>query len=584
MRGAPAAAAGPETGGAAPAEAGAVYRREFRLVAERAWCHWNRDLGSSSFGSFDRAYWGWKQKDLSDATLQYAALVVIEHARQRGVDRSLGPLLEGYVDFCLRLQHRNGSLDQCYPFERTPSVIYDILPALWAVYEGPYLQSPESRGKLETLIHRGVKFGLGHDELHGAIANHFAHYAYELYRYHQVFGDPDAQRKADGYLERVLALFDREEGWFVEYHGPDPGYQTRTMRYLAKIASLLDSDEIWKTLGRAAEFIDALLMPDGSLHPMLGARSTALVYPSGFERLAAREPRFQPLAERIRHGWERQRVPLPSWLDFDNALRLAVDAHEAAEVLAQSSPAAAPPCAGPDPAGERSLVQLQRAGITVWREPRRCVYVGQQLGGVVVVYTRDERGGWNLAHEDSGYVLCDPGRQRRWLTRMPGAGKAIETSPDRIVVEAGFLESLHDELSTPKLLLLRLLNLTVLRVQRLGDLFRRVVVRRLMGKRSRLPLRLRREITLAADRITVCDRLSGAIGKVKGRAQLFRCRRVTGTHMASARYFQPQEIEGALPDWHVALPLPGSGLCEMRTAVPAPTGGSLPEARRPRND
>jgi len=65
---------------------------------------------------------------------------------------------------------------------------------------------------------------------------------------------------------------------------------------------------------------------------VLGTRSTALVYPSGFMRLAARSPCFASVAALVHEGWARARVPLPSTLDFDNAIRLAEDAREAAAI------------------------------------------------------------------------------------------------------------------------------------------------------------------------------------------------------------------------------------------------------------
>jgi hypothetical protein len=48
-------------------------------------------------------------------------------------------------------------------------------------------------------------------------------------------------------------------------------------------------------------------------------------------------------------------------------------------------------------------------------------------------------------------------------------------------------------------------------------------------------------VTVAPGRVRIRDRIVG--GPPDAGAQLFRCRRVTGTHMASARYFQEQEIE-----------------------------------------
>lgn len=517
-----------------------IFTTEFELTARRALSMWNRDPASPSFGSFDRAYWGWKAKDFGDATLQYAARLAVEYVARRGAPLDgdvLSVWLEGYVDYCRRAQHSDGSFDQCYPNERTPGVVYDMLSALLYVRGCGYLTSARAQADLDGVIDRAVAFALSKDERHGDIANHFAAYAFELLNYGQARNDAAASARGLQYLDRLLNLLDREEGWFREYQGPDAGYQTRTLRYLTKCADLRDDGALWDAAERAAAFIERVLMPDGSVHPMLGTRATALVYPSGFMRLARRSPRFAPLATLIRAGWERARVPLPSTLDFDNAIRLADDAREAAAILPLTTGAL-------DARTPPSRIDMPRAGLTVWRDADRAVFVASRLGGVVVIYDRSADGAWRLRHEDSGYLVSsDPGpNPSRWVSRFPDSGTVVASADGRIVVRARMARSLHEELTPTRLVVLRLLNATLLRVQWIGDLFRRLVVRRLMNRAEWLGLEIEREITVDPARLQIRDRIV-ASGRRQPEAQLFRCRRITGTHMATARYFQEQEIE-----------------------------------------
>jgi len=513
-----------------------VFLSEFELTARRALSMWNRDPASPSRGSFDRAYWGWKAKDFSDATLQYAAKLVIGYARLNGEFRqsaALGAWLEEYVAYCCRAQQPDGSFDQCYPHERTPGVVYDMLSALLEVHDSECLASARARAALEEVMVRAVAFALSEDERHGEIANHLASYAFELLNYGRARGDAAATSRGMQYLDRLLALFDRDEGWFLEYQGPDAGYQTRTLRYLAKCAELIGDSALWDTAERAGQFLEQVLMPDGSVHPMLGTRSTALVYPSGFMRLAARSPRFASVAALVHEGWSRARVPLPSTLDFDNAIRLAEDAREAAAI-------GVPPVRAVESAAVAPRVDLPRAGLTVWRTPSRAVFVASRLGGVVVVYDRAHDGTWQLRREDSGYLVARADGSR-WLSRFPGAGTLVTSAGARLVIRTRFARSLHEELTPARLVLLRVLNATVLRIQWVADLFRRLVVRRLMSRVDWLGLEIEREVTMEAHGLQIRDRLVGSWRDA--RAQLFRCRRVTGTHMATARYFQPQELE-----------------------------------------
>ncbi len=537
-----------------------IYRSEYHEVARRAFSMWNRDAASPSFGSFDRLWWGWKFKDFGDATLQYAARLTLAYAEETGRTASLPSLVDGFVQHVKAIQLSDGSFDQCYPNERTPGVIYDILSTLVTVRKSRWV-SEEGAGDLDEIMRRAVTFCLRTDEKHGEVANHIAEFAYELLHYAQFSGDERARKRGEQYLERLLRLYDVDEGWFHEYHGPDGGYQTRALRYVVKCAAISNDPKLWEVAERAARFAGEILMPDGSVHPMLGVRSTALVYPAGFEILARRNSELRPIADRIRYAWEQRRVPLPSTLDFQNAIRLGDDAREAAELVGEPAPLAAPPAVA---TGTKSF---KNAGIVIQRTESTALYVASRLGGVVVLYGRDADGTWRLRYEDSGYLLRDG--DTRFVTRMPNAGEVTSSSDRRIVVRSRFQRSLHDEVTPFRMVVLRILNLTVLRSQWIGDLFRKVVVKRLMGESEKIDVALEREILIEDGRLSVRDRITGA-----ARGRLFRCRRVTGMHMASSRYVQEEELSDLPLEWLREIPWSAAGetasVIDVETAAGAP--------------
>ncbi len=513
------------------------YRREADLVGRRAFVSWNREPASPSFGSLDRAHWGWKQRDFSDATLQYGVRLALGYAQRQGLTAVLPPLLEGWADFCAQIQERDGSFNQCYPHERTPGVVYDILSTLLLVRNSPHLQSDRARRLLDDVMTRAVTFCLRTDEKHGEIANHLAEYGYELLHWADATGHELAKRRGHEYIARTLSLFDAE-GWFREYEGPDPGYQSRTLRYLVKTAQLTNDAATWDVVRQATVFLDALVMPDGTIHPMLGTRSTGLVYASPFEVMAGREARFAALAARVRDAWRDGRVPLPSSLDIDNAFRLGDDAQDAADLVADAVPA---------PVDLPARQDFPSAGISIRRTPDRVTYVGWRLGGVVVVYRRDAASGaWTLAHEDSGYLLRSRGAV--WLSRMPGAGTLAEEGDGRIALRAQLYRSIHDELDPLRLVGLRMLNMTVLRFEWVGDLFRKVVVARLMTGRESAGVELARDVRFEGDAVRVVDTVQDRSGR-HAQGTLFRCRRTVGIHMATSRYFQDEELRALPVGW-----------------------------------
>lgn len=533
-----------------------IYIQEAERTGRQAFSQWQREPASPSFGCFDRQYWGWKKKDFADATLQAAVTLCLSYAARHNQEKGLPALLEGFVSYLERIQHADGSFDQAYPFERAPGVVHDLLTPFIKLRQSPHLDSlPAVRKRLENVIHKGVAYALTSDEKHGEIANHFAHYAWELIQYGKTFAHAEAQAYGERYLARTLALFNEKEGWFREYDGADAGYQTRLLSFLTRIAALTGDESLWAVCEKAATFFDAMLMPNNSLHPMLGVRSTALIYPSAFERLAARNAAFAALAERVYSGWATGVTPRPADIDFENGIRIAEDALEAAAIR-EARLAGQAPIAPQPPLRDFDLPDagLYRRTLPPGADATRSVTFAPKLGGVVVAYDR-RPDGWHLAYEDSGYLLL-LSDDTRWLVRRAGAGKADIVARETLGAEAAFEQALHEDLTPFKLVVLRTLNLTLLRSQWIGDLFKKVVVRRLISGHKSFPLVLKRKVTITDLGVTVTDRLvpgPGLTGRLSG-ARLYRCRRTIGNHMASSRYYQPDDFAGP-QKWLEPIPL-----------------------------
>lgn len=535
-----------------------AYRDEALRVARISLSNWNRDPASPSCGCFDRSYWGWKKKDLPDATFQVGIRPVLRMAEAEGRVESLRAMIEPYIRFTESIQHGYGSFDQMYPHERAPGVVHDILSTLVWLWQSPYPNTGQKE-RLERIMQRGVHYALTADEKHGEIANHFAQYAWELINYGHAFGHAAAAERGRMYVERTLALFNSGEGWFLEYDGADAGYQTRCLNFLARIAELTGDEALWSTLRQAMGFFDRLVMPDGSLHPMLGVRSTALTYVSGFERVAARYPEFAATAERVHAGWLAARTPLPGSIDFENGLRIGDDAWDAAELRETRL---AGQKAQENSEGGRAWAanfDLPDAGISRRARRsagrRRATYVAPRLGGPVVVYDQPEAEPARLAYEDSGYLLRLADGSR-WVMRHAGSGSDIRLSENEISLAASFTRALHEDMTPFQMIVLRTLNLTVLRSQWIGDLFKKLVVRRLISGKATLGVACHRRITFGDGKVTIEDRFDvpTRLGARLRGARLFRCRRTIANHMASSRYFQPQELECDQP-WEEELPV-----------------------------
>jgi hypothetical protein len=260
---------------------------------------------------------------------------------------------------------------------------------------------------------------------------------------------------------------------------------------------------------------------------------------------------------------------LPSSLDFDNAIKLADDALDAARVSETNKAERIYNERRYDSMEE--IVEFPNAGISIYRSSNRVVYIGYRLGGCVIVYARGDDGSWQLIHEDSGYILYTKGRKEVWLTRMPDSGTQVDSSKRGLLVCSQFYRSLHDELTTIRLILLRILNLTFLRWNWVGDLFRKIIVNRIVSKRKTIQVKLFREIRIRSESVLVSDRIVDERLPLAASSQgiLYRCRRMSGTHMASSRYFQIHELQYLALNWMEEVPWGGKREASHVIEVPS---------------
>ena len=130
----------------------------------------------------------------------------------------------------------------------------------------------------------------------GRLANHQALAALALQNVHALTGEP--RFRAGMETLRDLALsWQNNEGWFQEYEGADPGYQTCTISFLAKLRRKTGDAKLTEPLQRAAKFAAHFMHPDGSYGGEYGSRNTHHFYPHGFELLGAESAEALQTAE-----------------------------------------------------------------------------------------------------------------------------------------------------------------------------------------------------------------------------------------------------------------------------------------------
>lgn len=257
----------------------------------------DRNPYSPTYGCLDRQYWHYRTASFPSGMYQEGALpLALAFATRMPGNRWFGnarlrELAVAAIRFAAAGSHADGSCDDYYPYERALGA---AVFSLQAAARGYQLLELDDAAILRWLRRR-ADWLIGHDES-GRLANHHALAALGLLRVGHITRLPQYAEAAEQYLDRVLA-WQNDEGWFEEYDGADPGYQTVTIDCLAKIRRLTGEQRLDEPLRRAVAFARLFLHPDDSYGGEYGSRGTYHCYPHGFELLAGTNADAADLAD-----------------------------------------------------------------------------------------------------------------------------------------------------------------------------------------------------------------------------------------------------------------------------------------------
>ncbi len=285
----------------------------------------DREPGSPTYGCFDRPYWHYRLSDFPSAKFATGALLLAQahacpssrfHGRARLADWA-----RAGVAFLLSTMHRDGSLAEAYPFERSYcATAFATLHASLAL-EALGAPCPDALGGAARWLARARPTDA---------ANQVAAAAAALAGVAAISRDASTAAEADRALDALLERQDGD-GWFLEYGGADPGYQSVTLSCLAHLARLRPErgDAIEAAAARGAQALRHVVRADGTYEWRTTRRNTQYLYPHGLVRFAP------DLAERFARGLELERVLVAARLDDRYFVHLAADFLAAAALAAR---------------------------------------------------------------------------------------------------------------------------------------------------------------------------------------------------------------------------------------------------------
>ena len=514
--------------------------KKVRHKVERACRHLlseqNRDRYTPTYGCFDRRYWGWKLVDYPEATFQrnvYPLAWLLGQAEQHsiGTASTLQEAVVAGLGFAVNIQHKDGSFDQAFPNERsfgaTAFLLHPLLAGYRVVQE---VMTPSQRAACERCLRQGANFLCRHDETHGHIANHLAGAVFSLLTCAEFFDESRYERRAEFLLQRILN-HQSNEGWFLEYEGADPGYQTLCIHYLAQVYQMKPDERLLKALTKAVNFLSWFVNPDGTFAGEYGSRRTAVYYPGGLALLQSIPMALSITQHMVWSIAEENTVTIDD-VDVGNVAPLLssyillLDTLKANETNLNL---AVPPLPWQE---ENACQDFAEAGLYVRSSKRYYAVTGASNGGVLKIFDRDQR---RLLLDDGGYV-GESEDGSKVTTQITDLKRKCLATHKHIQIEVPFYRMPQTVLTPAQFVLLRILNLTIMHSVWLGNQVKALLVRRLISGKRRVPLNLVRTLIFEREHVVIQDQLT-----IQSQFSLrwLECGRpFVAIHMASSRYFQ----------------------------------------------
>lgn len=491
---------------------------------------------SKTYGCFDRHYWCWKFTDFPGSRFQegVCSLALLYCNQFEGNylfknEKILSWILAG-MDYWTEIQYKDGSFDEAYPYEHSLAATSFTSFYLGEAFLLLSDKIPdELRKKLIDAFRRAGDWLYRNDERHGILSNHLAAAAASLYNIYLITNEEKFRDRCDYFLKRIYN-HQSEEGWFEEYGGADPGYQTHCTFFLARIWQHTKDRELFNRLERSVEFLSYFIHPDRTVGGEYGSRDTEFYFPAGLEMLAGEIQPAAKIAQFMREAIELQPMAGLSAMDSYNLFPMLNNYIFAGLNMAK-------PCVSDGlPFKKEFEKYFKDSKIYIKSSEYYYSILGVSKGGVLKIFDKKKM---ELIYSDCGYW----GRSKK---------EGVVSSQSLDINRKAILEDNKVKLTTsfskvtqkvfdPFLFMgFRFITLSLGRFSSWGYLVKRLLVKALVHKKKRTAFSLVREVEYTEQEIKVVDKIIN-LDKAK-LIFLTRGDKFTTIHMGSSKYFQRNEL------------------------------------------
>lgn len=516
-----------------------IYLKQLIQELPRLLSLQDRDQYSLTYGCFDRTYWGWKFKDFADITLQravYSLALVYSHnfeGNQYFQNKKLKEWIKAGIFYWIKKQHKNGSIDQAFPNEFSfGATAFTLGPLISSYLIIKKEFSNQEQKQILQAFEKASNFLLKGKETHGFISNHLTGAALSLYKAGLLFENQAYQKKAQKLINLVFKN-QSSEGWFKEYEGPDPGYETLGLSYLAQYYQQTKNENVLDSLKKSIKFLSYFIHPDGTLGGEYGSRNTEIFYPAGLEIIKNKIPLAQAILNRMEKSIEEYKIVSLNSVDKENLVPLMEN-----YLLAYLSEKSTENNGFELPFEQNIEKYFDQSGIFIKTNENYYLICNTFKGGIIKIFDKKRK---CLSWDDCGYI-GQTDQDHILTTQIFNPKTTIKLSEkNSLEIEIIFMKTSQQLPSPFRTIILRIINLSICQNVFLGNLFKKALIKLLITQKKKYPVKLKRQINCSEKQIEINDAL------IKKQSFKFKYldygKKFSAIHMGSSKYFQPFQLE-----------------------------------------
>lgn len=518
-----------------------AYKKAIYNTIPQVFSFLDREPMSKTYGSADRVFWSWKFIDFPGSRFQEITYVLAELATNplwagayNWQQNTLVEWAKAAINYWCTLQYKDGSFDEAYPYERSLAAT-----AFTSFYVGrafikikPYFSTQEQQKIINTFKKAGIWL-CNNDENHGVLSNHLAAAAAALDTIAEITSASQFIERRTYFINKILS-HQSSEGWYEEYGGADPGYQTHTTFYLGYVWSLTKNQQLLDSLIKSVKHFWHFIHIDGSIGGEYGSRNTRFFMPAGFEILANVVPEAGRIAYFMRDSLANQHVIGLHAMDQYNVFPLLNNYLFAMQFATTITTEKLPilPCY------QNYTKHFPESGHFIFSTENYQAIIATTKGGVISIFPQIAP--QNTSQWSNAGIAVEFSNGKKASSQGLGCSELVAFKNNTLEISSKFV-TVNQMVMTPgKFIAFRIVSFISAPIPKFAYWLKKLLVKVLVNKKRPIPIESYRTIKLGINNISIKDKI--ILKKPCKIKNIFFGGRFSAIHMGSSRYFEWQEL------------------------------------------